>query len=390
MSVKPIIFSTPMVQALIAGRKTQTRRIVKEKANLIYRLTDDIIQVFHTNGGACNELDSVAEQCDLTSNPRLAQFGLHGRKRWACVLADEIQRLWTQGLRGLVLVNWTQKRQGIFECVVVPRKQEGDEACASVDMHGLPWNAGEGLYASSSLGREPTKQSTGKPCVGDAARKLAGQEGSRSWSRGGETSCREAYGRGAVASEMGSFCRPLQPASRGKNSWNEPSIHLVYSKFQVGTRLWVRETWADTNGESGPMISYRAGGDRFLIDESFPVQYEKYPGCQFTMWCGDLRRGEPGHAWKSPLFMPRWASRILLEITDVRVERLNEISEEDAKAEGVSPVAEEPFRDACGDLVVPAGRYRNGYRELWESINGDGSWDANPWVWVLSFKRIES
>ncbi len=74
------------------------------------------------------------------------------------------------------------------------------------------------------------------------------------------------------------------------------------------------------------------------------------------------------------MFMPRRFSRILLEITAVRVERLQEISEADAKAEGVDPA------ECCH-------AYYHGYRKLWESINGAGSWDRNDWVWVIEFAR---
>ena len=73
--------------------------------------------------------------------------------------------------------------------------------------------------------------------------------------------------------------------------------------------------------------------------------------------------------WMSPIHMPRWASRITLEVVNVLVERLQQISEQDAKAEGVESVAE--------------------YAALWDSINGVGSWAENPWVWVLCFHRIE-
>jgi hypothetical protein len=77
--------------------------------------------------------------------------------------------------------------------------------------------------------------------------------------------------------------------------------------------------------------------------------------------------------------MPRRASRILLAITKVRVERLQEISEADARAEGITPDAFQRTADNWGGVL---------YRRLWEQINGPGSWDANPWVWVVSFKRI--
>lgn len=79
--------------------------------------------------------------------------------------------------------------------------------------------------------------------------------------------------------------------------------------------------------------------------------------------------------------MPRCASRIQLEITGVRVERLNVISEEDALAEGVTLV---PVRPQYAERMG-----RDAYVELWESINGAGSWDANPWVWVFEFKVVK-
>jgi hypothetical protein len=164
----------------------------------------------------------------------------------------------------------------------------------------------------------------------------------------------------------------------------DDTLFRVRWRGEVGTRLWVRETWADTNGENGPMISYRAGGDRFLVDDSYPVDYTRYPGCAFSMWCGDLRRGAEGHAWRSPIHMPRWASRITLEVTDVRVQRLTEISEADAWAEG--------FPDPDGKNREYEDRARYWYRHLWDSINAKRpgcAWDDSPWVWALSFRAIE-
>ena len=95
--------------------------------------------------------------------------------------------------------------------------------------------------------------------------------------------------------------------------------------------------------------------------------------------------------------MPRWASRITLEITGVRVERLQDISEADAMAEGIER-AEDFFGRPCwraydepegSDVVFPDDPIGS-YASLWMSINGPGSWDANPWVWVLEFRRINS
>ena len=102
--------------------------------------------------------------------------------------------------------------------------------------------------------------------------------------------------------------------------------------------------------------------------------------------------------WKPSIFMPRWASRITLEITEVRVERVHEISEDDAKAEGIHtlPLQEDrPGKWWTGD--VSKGQWLHGrtpvkaYQYLWESINHKrAAWDSNPWVWVVTFRRIES
>ncbi|HBR0482725.1 TPA: hypothetical protein L9G90_005426 [Klebsiella pneumoniae] len=131
----------------------------------------------------------------------------------------------------------------------------------------------------------------------------------------------------------------------------------------VGDRIWVRETW----NKYGGLLTYRADRD----------------------WIDDMRKETVCTAkWVPSIHMPRWASRILLEITDVRVERLNSISQEDAQAEGLEltgwrPTYSDP--DSGGEVMTP---YDN-FAELWSSIYGDESWQANPWVWVIEFKRVE-
>jgi uncharacterized protein YhfF len=88
---------------------------------------------------------------------------------------------------------------------------------------------------------------------------------------------------------------------------------------------------------------------------------------------------DTGFRWKPSIHMPRWASRITLEVVSVRVERLNDISEEDAIAEGVTPTM--PNLDRLDHV--------DGFAHLWESINGKGSWQENPYVWVIEFKVVE-
>ncbi|CUJ79677.1 Uncharacterised protein [Achromobacter sp. 2789STDY5608628] len=87
--------------------------------------------------------------------------------------------------------------------------------------------------------------------------------------------------------------------------------------------------------------------------------------------------------------MPRWACRLVLEITGVRVERLQDISEAEAHAEGC-----DPWVDLAGAQNVTVGErvfgYRRAFQHLWSEINGPDSWQANPWVWVVEFCRIEN
>ena len=147
----------------------------------------------------------------------------------------------------------------------------------------------------------------------------------------------------------------------------------------VGDRIWVRETWARYNiDQNSHDIAYRA-----TTPEDWP---------------------EEGR-WGPSIHMPRWASRILLEITNVRVERLNAISEEDAQREGVHTevwdqtvvarnyaARDEFFQFWSEDMphyVEMNHLYRSSFRSLWESIYGAENWLANPWVWVIEFKRVE-
>lgn len=140
---------------------------------------------------------------------------------------------------------------------------------------------------------------------------------------------------------------------------------------------------------------YGQPGDRLWVRESFAgsIAYERhgYPLKEWGNKLWYLADGEPRSGqWTRPrpsIHMPRAASRITLEITEVRVERLNDISEADAMAEGVEGTSflEEAERMEPATGVMP-GRYA--FRALWESIHGPDSWTANPWVWVVGFRRV--
>ncbi|MGP0824383.1 hypothetical protein ACJ8PP_06020 [Serratia sp. CY82423] len=168
-----------------------------------------------------------------------------------------------------------------------------------------------------------------------------------------------------VASQVGE-CYPLES---GIDHANSQSYYREYCPFgQVGDRLWVRETFMDLTGTGIEATTGKFEGFAYRADT---------PAGSY----GDEVRKEYGLKWTPSLHMPRKACRILLEITAVRVERLNDISEEDAKAEGVAP--------SQHIITPPEALYRVGFLKLWQSIYGEESWGANPWVWVIEFRRVE-
>lgn len=138
----------------------------------------------------------------------------------------------------------------------------------------------------------------------------------------------------------------------------------------VGDRIWVREAFA-SGLSTKSTLAYRATHKREDLEDGF------YDAIK----------------WTPSIHMLRWASRITLEITNVRVERLNAISEEDAEVEGIDMEALYDSQD-CYDCIADhnmTGRptATGAFKYLWESIYGEESWNANPWVWVISFKRVE-
>ncbi|HAH9382743.1 TPA: morphogenetic protein [Escherichia coli] len=150
-----------------------------------------------------------------------------------------------------------------------------------------------------------------------------------------------------------------------------------------GDRIWVRETFQGPLFDYDLMDSYCKDPTPFEKPELCVYKADGVPAPEFYDADDELHC-----CWRPSIHMPRWASRILLEITDVRVERLNAISQEDAQAEGMEltgwrPTYSDP--DSGGEVMTP---YDN-FAELWSSIYGDESWKANPWVWVISFKRVE-
>lgn len=163
-----------------------------------------------------------------------------------------------------------------------------------------------------------------------------------------------------------------------------------------GDRLWVKEAHAlesCVDGNEPPFSDGRPtrraadddfdGGEPAWTQAHYRATDPAPDLCCERENCAQCRDHDMGPHWRPSIHMPRWASRITLEVTGVRVERLRAISEADAIAEGA-----EPFR-----LPVHPNREQlrhvDGFKRLWESINGAGSWHANPWVWVVEFRSMD-
>ena len=148
------------------------------------------------------------------------------------------------------------------------------------------------------------------------------------------------------------------------NEWEFKDIktladyHILCPYGQVGDRLWVKETFQTLGSKKNTV--YRATG-----------------GAELTWNINGTTHRETLKKWRSPLFMPRWASRITLEITGLRVERLQDISSPDIHAEGLPIIA-----NSATPLLW--------YREIWDKLNAKRgyAWKSNPWVWVIEFKRL--
>lgn len=188
--------------------------------------------------------------------------------------------------------------------------------------------------------------------------------------------------RAILEGRKSQFRRVMKPQPRGlfPKSWFE---HCPFG--QIGDRFWCRETsqYADWTEDGCPKVRYAADGTMKWCEEGFSEEQAEQ---LLDIWASlsvdenySIDNRAADRRWRSSTQMPRWASRILLEVTDVRVERLQEISDEDALDEGVYPTK----------TGLHVGSPRAAYRELWESIHGPGSWDANPFVWAVSFRRIE-
>lgn len=179
--------------------------------------------------------------------------------------------------------------------------------------------------------------------------------------------------------------------SDGRKWWTGDSltgevIEILRVPYAVGDRLWVRESFrvfAATMDDC--QIEFADGKVRDTGPCTGQIPDAALPG--YFRMVDRAREAKTRAVAVSSIHMPRWASRITLGITDVRAQRLHDISEDDAQAEGARPAF---TRTAVPDWPVSSVPFfRWGFEELWESIHGPGSWEANPWVAAITFEEVK-
>lgn len=222
---------------------------------------------------------------------------------------------------------------------------------------------------------------------------------------------RKTQTRRIIKNQREGECWGVKPAKNPRyaghtHDWWLPTGTQPYAALpacphgSIGDRIWVRETWSQLGNEDGCAIDWndelvKGGGPEAAriyraSCEQKPGNYGLWSIPDDAFWKPHTDNMEFEGAWRPSIHMPRWASRITLEITDVRVERLNAISEEDARAEGIIDGGclncGEP--EPCG-CANPEPDATDAFAYLWQSIYGQENWQANPWVWVIEFKCIE-
>jgi hypothetical protein len=184
-------------------------------------------------------------------------------------------------------------------------------------------------------------------------------------------------------------CRPHPEDPQDASLWTRSRVYPIWD---VGDALWVRESVCLLRDNH-----YHQGGPPNKLITTHDGT-PKRNGCEYKASTtatdeSERCRKELGYKWTPSIHMPRWASRIKLEITNIRVQRVQDISEADARAEGCIRLP------ASGRITdIPGGQYggrvwisaKHWYRDLWGQINGADSWKSNVWVWAISFRRVEN
>lgn len=359
---RPILFSPPMVRALLAGTKTQTRRVMVRQKQ--HAFTD------YTLFGQRGHPDDEAERRGGWAEPWVA---VEHAPDWPDGKEDQCRcpyashrgdRLWVRHQADLFpvyfkpIVGW----DGLYAAGTNGRiyRMERDEPQAH---SGSPTSKGyltvslsRGAWETHAVHKLVCETFYGRaPLDGAQVRHMDGnQENNRpenlDWGTQADNwQDRKAHGRGMGQQHHAAKLTPAMVEAIRASTLSQRTLASEYGVSQA-------TIWEAKNGKTW--------GEHLVGERNLPA---------FKMW-------------KSPIHMPRWASRILLEVTEIRAQRLQDISEEDAKAEGVTQQIDGWW--SAGECQS-GNTARAGYRLLWNAIHGPGSWDANPWVWAVSFLRLK-
>lgn len=381
MSYKPILFNTQMVQAILAGRKTMTRRVIKPQTpeigeTLTYGVFGDIILSYRKEGVDRFERDQTGKWNHVNADTGSSKRGLYGGFGRTDIFPDKVLRLWEEGFCGLVSLKRTHNEEGIPVNIHEPQRNQSDKECSQIDMLSVSRTIPDEGRTGEAFGREPFKQYSEKPCVGNPSGELAGQKDSRDCECRGKAlelkTDRQGKGMHSLVNKTGN----LQPETDGGETGSFAICNISHCPHRPGEVIWVRETWRETPYEyehiaipgghiTIPKFAYRADSD---VD---------YTG-----------------KWRPSIHMPKEAARLFLRVTDVRVERVQDISVEDVMAEGLP--CDNEIRNPDPETHESIKNWNLSYAQMlyhdpWDARNakrGHG-WDSNTWVWVIEFERIE-
>lgn len=219
---------------------------------------------------------------------------------------------------------------------------------------------------------------------GGSGRKLSELDLSRAWVDGKGTNCEYLHAP-VIEGNFGGCWERIWPNIAPLQCWDQKSDG---GYKPPASRMWVREGFCETDWKPGTSLFPADPRTGFVV--AYRADYD--PGAPFPApWKPE---------WKPSIHMPRWASRITLEITDVRVQRLQEISDDDIAAEGIEVTKHAPgdfgIENPCatGMVDLPGGVRRHStaqccFASLWDTINRKRApWASNPWVWAITFRRI--
>lgn len=348
--MKPILFNTEMVRAILDGRKTVTRRAIKPKYDVLIKIDDG--DVFYA--------DCFGKWCPVAGNPELAEQRLYGRDRRTYLLSNEICRIWPKGIYGLVSAKRTSGENGISFDFRMSSEQEKDIICSQSYLRGISRKA-SGLCSSSPHGREPIKQCPVEFEMGNCSRELERQETASHCNSWRKTSNVQTDGWAKSGNlELITSRNESEEDSECLLCESNCNLENIKVPFSVGQTLYVRETYSKDVG-------------RYMYKANY-IDNEKF-----------YRDGkEVSIKWHPSIHMPKEAARIFLRVQDVHVERVQEITGAECVREGIP---QESLKEVGEAFTVGQ------FADLWDSTVKPADlhcygWDANPWVWVIDFERI--